>query len=108
MSSIARSIKSARRTDLQDLAFHSGTSTGYAGNRSADERAKSRIYPPVKDNAIAKVNSFDELYNTIESLNNNGLKTNGKEVLLDTVVSDDNNGQAGNVNGRNSGQPVNN
>lgn len=93
---------------MQDLAFHSGTSTGYAGNISADERAKSRIYPPVKDNAIAKVNSFDELYNTIESLNNNGLKTNGKEVLLDTVVSDDNNGQAGNVNGRNSGQPVNN
>lgn len=51
------------------------------GRRSAEERAKSTIFPPVKEKALAKVNTFDELYNTVNELLNSKNLTNGTEIL---------------------------
>ena len=51
------------------------------GRRSEEERAQTKVYPPVKSAAIAKVNNFDELYDTIVSVLQSKQKTNGYETV---------------------------
>jgi len=51
------------------------------GRRSEEERAQTKVYPPVKTAAIAKVNNFDELYDTIVSVLQSNQKTNGYETV---------------------------
>ena len=51
------------------------------GRRSEAERAQSTVYPPVKNAALAKVNNYDELYDTVSGVLNSKEKTNGYEVL---------------------------
>lgn len=51
------------------------------GRRSEEERAQTTVYPPVESKAVAKVNSFEELYNTINGIINSKEKTNGTEIL---------------------------
>lgn len=51
------------------------------GRRSEEERAQTKVYPPVKDNAPRKATSFDELFDIVEEINNDNRKTNGNEVL---------------------------
>lgn len=65
------------------------------GRRSEAEREQTTIYPPIQQKAIAKVNTFDDLYNTIAEITNSNKKTNGTEILRTTggssSVSDSNN-----------------
>lgn len=51
------------------------------GRRSEEERAQTTVYPPVESNAVAKANSFEELYNTVNDIINSKEKTNGTEIL---------------------------
>lgn len=51
------------------------------GRRSEEERAQTTVYPPVESNAVAKVSSFEELYNTVNDIINSKEKTNGTEIL---------------------------
>ena len=51
------------------------------GRRSEEERAQTKVYPPVKDNAPRKATTFDELFDIAEEIRNNNNKTNGNEVL---------------------------
>lgn len=51
------------------------------GRRSEEERTQTAVYPPIKDNAIAKVETFEQLYETVVNLLSNKQKTNGTEVL---------------------------
>lgn len=51
------------------------------GRRSEEERAMTKVYPPVKSAAIAKVNNFDELYDTVISVLQSKQKTNGYETV---------------------------
>lgn len=65
------------------------------GRRSEAEREQTTIYPPIQQKAIAKVNTFDDLYNTIAEITNSNKKTNGTEILRtaggSSSVSDSNN-----------------
>ena len=65
------------------------------GRRSEAEREQTTVYPPIQQKAIAKVNTFDDLYNTIAEITNSNKKTNGTEILRTTggssSVSDSNN-----------------
>lgn len=65
------------------------------GRRSEAEREQTTIYPPIQQKAIAKVNTFDDLYNTIAEITNSNKKTNGTEILrtagVSSSVSDSNN-----------------
>ena len=64
------------------------------GRRSAEERAQTTVYPPVKDAAVPKVSTFDELYDTVEIIRKSKDKTNGTEILRTRereLVSGDNN-----------------
>lgn len=58
------------------------------GRRSEEEIAQTTIFPPIKENAIAKVKTFDELYNTVNELLNSVEKTNGHEVLRNQETPD--------------------
>lgn len=51
------------------------------GRRSEEERAQTTVYPPVESKAVAKANSFEELYNTVNDIINSKEKTNGTEIL---------------------------
>lgn len=51
------------------------------GRRSEEERAQTTVYPPVESKAVAKVSSFEELYNTVNDIINSKEKTNGTEIL---------------------------
>ena len=51
------------------------------GRRSDEERAQERVYPPVRDKAVRKATSFDELYDIVNGLLNSNEKTNGTAVL---------------------------
>lgn len=51
------------------------------GRRTAEERAKSNVYPPVQKNWIPKADSFDKLYDTVNELLNSKQKTNGTEIV---------------------------
>ena len=51
------------------------------GRRSDEERAQERVYPPVRDKAVRKAMSFDELYDIVNGLLNSNEKTNGTAVL---------------------------
>ena len=51
------------------------------GRRSEEERAQATVYPPVESKAVAKVSSFEELYNTVNDIINSKEKTNGTEIL---------------------------
>jgi hypothetical protein len=70
------------------------------GRRSEAEREQTTIYPPIQQKAIAKVNTFDDLYNTIAEITNSNKKTNGTEILRtaggSSSVSDSNN-TSGNI-----------
>ena len=65
------------------------------GRRSEAEREQTTVYPPIQQKAIAKVNTFDDLYNTIAEITNSNKKTNGTEILRtaggSSSVSDSNN-----------------
>lgn len=65
------------------------------GRRSEAEREQTTIYPPIQQKAIAKVNTFDDLYNAIAEITNSNKKTNGTEILRtaggSSSVSDSNN-----------------
>lgn len=65
------------------------------GRRSEAEREQTTIYPPIQQKSIAKVNTFDDLYNTIAEITNSNKKTNGTEILRtaggSSSVSDSNN-----------------
>ncbi len=51
------------------------------GRRSEEERAQTTVYPPVQSKAVQKVETFDELYDTVLGLKNSNKKTNGTEIL---------------------------
>lgn len=51
------------------------------GRRSEAERAQTKVIPPVQSKAVAKVKTFDELYDTVLDLLHSNIKTNGNEVL---------------------------
>lgn len=51
------------------------------GRRSEEERAQTTVYPPVESKAVAKVSSFEELYNTVNDIISSKEKTNGTEIL---------------------------
>lgn len=51
------------------------------GRRSAEERAQSAVYPPVKDRAIRKAETFEDLYEIVNEIINSKEKTNGTEIL---------------------------
>lgn len=51
------------------------------GRRSEEERAQTTVYPPIESKAVAKVSSFEELYNTVNDIINSKEKTNGTEIL---------------------------
>lgn len=51
------------------------------GRRSEEEREQTVVYPPVKDKAIRKAETFDDLYDIINEVINSKDKTNGYEVL---------------------------
>lgn len=65
------------------------------GRRSEAEREQTTVYPPIQQKAITKVNTFDDLYNTITEITNSNKKTNGTEILRtaggSSSVSDSNN-----------------
>ncbi len=54
------------------------------GRRSAEERAQSAVYPPVKDRAIRKAETFEDLYEIVNEIINSKEKTNGTEILRST------------------------
>ena len=78
------------------------------GRRSEAEREQTTIYPPIQQNAIAKVNTFDDLYNTIAEITNSNKKTNGTEILRTSggspIVSDGNNTSGNTVRIGHSGE----
>lgn len=49
------------------------------GRRSEEERAQTKVYPPIKDNAPRKATSFDELYDIAEELRTSNRNSNGNE-----------------------------
>ena len=51
------------------------------GRRSDEERAQETVYPPVREKAIPKAQSFEELYDIVNGLLNSNQKTNGTAVL---------------------------
>ena len=51
------------------------------GKRSDAEREETRVYPPVKDNAPRKAETFADLYDIVEEVTNSEAKTNGNAVL---------------------------
>lgn len=65
------------------------------GRRSEAEREQTTVYPPIQQKAIEKVDTFDDLYNTIAEITNSNKKTNGTEILRTSggspIVSDGNN-----------------
>jgi|GEM_PF-1531786 len=66
------------------------------GRRSEEERAQTKIYPPVKSAAIGKVNNFEELYDTVVSVLSSNRKTNGYETVRTQELGlFDNNGPSG-------------
>ena len=69
------------------------------GRRSEEECAQTTVYPPVESKAIAKVNNFEELYNTVNEIINSKEKTNGTEILhsRERELISDNNRPSGNV-----------
>lgn len=69
------------------------------GRRSEEERAQTKVYPPVKDNAPRKATTFDELFDIAEEIRNNNNKTNGNEVLRTStgIALPDNGDTSGNV-----------
>lgn len=78
------------------------------GRRSEAEREQTTIYPPIQQKAIAKVNTFDDLYNTIAEITNSNKKTNGTEILRTSggspIVSDGNNTSGNTVRIGHSGE----
>lgn len=69
------------------------------GRRSEEDRAQTTVYPPVESKAIAKVNNFEELYNTVNEIINSKDKTNGTEILhsRERELISDNNRPSGNA-----------
>jgi hypothetical protein len=51
------------------------------GRRSEEEMAQTKVYPPVKDNTPRKAETFSDLFDIVEEINNDNRKTNGNEVL---------------------------
>lgn len=51
------------------------------GRRSEEEMAQSTIYPPIKEKALRKAESFVDLYALINELISSKEKTNGTEIL---------------------------
>ena len=51
------------------------------GRRSEAERAQTAVYPPVKENAIRKAETFDDLYDIVTEIISSNDKTNGTEIL---------------------------
>ncbi|MBQ4377074.1 MAG: strawberry notch C-terminal domain-containing protein, partial [Bacteroidales bacterium] len=51
------------------------------GRRSAEEMAQSTVYPPVKEKAIRKAETFAGLYEIVNELNQSKNKSNGTEIL---------------------------
>lgn len=78
------------------------------GRRSEAEREQTTIYPPIQQKAIAKVNTFDDLYNAIAEITNSNKKTNGTEILRTSggspIVSDGNNTSGNTVRIGHSGE----
>ena len=78
------------------------------GRRSEEERAQTKVYPPVQSMAPKKATTFDELFEIAEKIRNFKYKTNGNEVLRTStgIALPDNNDTSGNVDrsGR-DGQP---
>ncbi len=68
-----------------------------SGRRSETERAKSTVYPPVREKALPKATTYEELFNLVNQLNESNETTNGTEVLRSggmpvVPVSDDTRG----------------
>lgn len=78
------------------------------GRRSEAEREQTTVYPPIQQKAITKVNTFDDLYNTITEITNSNKKTNGTEILRTSggspIVSDGNNTSGNTVRIGHSGE----
>ena len=58
------------------------------GRRSQEEISKSTIYPPIKEKALRKAETFVDLYDIVKELNDSTNKTNGKEVLRSESSAD--------------------
>lgn len=51
------------------------------GVRSDEDRAQSTVYPPKKENAVRKAETFEDLYEIVNEINQSKEKSNGNEVL---------------------------
>ena len=79
------------------------------GRRSEDERAQSTVYPPRKFEAVRMAETFEDLYDIINEINQSKNRTNGNEVLRTSskpIVSNTDN-ETGRTNESDTGRESN-